>query len=234
MALLTKRNQEMPPEAEIPVIDPMLAINVYADLLPREILEARQGRRQRNLIIAGLILLVVTIMSWWGASAYLTSKAQDDLDASNAQTTALLAQQRSFNRLSDAKAQSARISGQLKALTAQDLQWADMVRAIRNAAPAGLIVTTIDGKVDTQGAASKTQPLPGASPIGTLSVDGVASARELIAQFIDNVSHITGLAGLNPATTTSSTSGVQFTASFILTSALYKGRYSSPTPAGGK
>jgi Tfp pilus assembly protein PilN len=236
-----------PPETRAD-FDPLRLLSITANLLPAEITDARRGKKLIRIIAALLVLIVVAVGGWDFHARQQTSSARSGLNSVQEQVTSLQRDQRSYANLLKTKTAGQAITAELTTLMAQDLQWWQLLPALRATAPTGVILTSVYGIVNTtsgDGASSGggSAALPGiTSPneIGTISIAGTATDKPEIAQFVDALAGVAGLA--NPYLTTAtegSGATLQFTVQIEITKSALGGRYSAASTAstattGGK
>ncbi|SOD74777.1 fimbrial assembly protein PilN [Jatrophihabitans sp. GAS493] len=238
MSMLTRQAPDSGP-AQLPVPGPMTMINVCADLLPREIVEARQGKKAKKMAIMALAGLLVVIIGWDVIARIQTSSAQSDIDAANAQTTALTLKQHSYGELSQVQSQSKQITASLNSLLSGDLQWGDLIAAVRHSVPQGLSIQTLSGSLDASSTKTTTAGgtallnTSGLAEVGTLTVTGMASSPNTVAAFVDAVSKVPGVTAPVPSSILQADGGIAFSAAFVLTTKLLTGgRFSSSAASG--
>jgi Tfp pilus assembly protein PilN len=225
---------------------PRRVATVRANLLPDEVISARQALVVRRQVLTALGALVVLIVACYGLSWWQTRSARNDLDSIQRRNTTLTDQQNQFRPVVEAQSGALRISTQLHRLMAGDLSWNDLINRIRGAAPSGVTVTDLDGTVST-GTATGTAPAaavpaaPGTAagteqPVGTLTLSGSARDKNSVAAFADKLGRVRGLS--TPLITSVATTDHQVTFSIdvTITGAALGGRYSAtaaPTTTGG-
>jgi Tfp pilus assembly protein PilN len=217
-----------------PDLDPLRVLHITANLLPAEIIDARRERKLRRIIAACLVVVLALLAVWDIQARRQTSDAQAELNKAQDVVRGLQVQQRTYANLSTTKSQAKAITDELKVLMANDLQWSDLLPALRAAAPAGVTLTSIVGTM-TAGAAgaASAATVPGvtsANGVGNISLVGLSPDKLRIASFVDALGHVAGLANPYLTNVVAQSGGLlQFTIQVELTSAVLGGRYSAPT-----
>jgi type IV pilus assembly protein PilN len=210
---------------------------VVADLLPREIVQARLARKIRRAVLSGLAAVTVLLVAWCAVAVVQTHRAQDDLAAARDQAAALRAKQSQYAEVVTVQAQSAAIDAQLESLMARDLQWTTVLATVRQLQPQGVALTAVTGTLptglDTAGDTSivKLPNTTGEQTIGTLTVSGTGASKALIASYVDALAKVSGLGNPVVSGVTFAEGTLQFTAQLDITESMLGGRY---TASGGE
>ena len=236
-----------PPAAKLPAADGTRFVAVRANLLPDEIVSARQVEVVRKQVVLGLALVVALLIAWFGFSWWQTQLANGDLDDAQHQTTALQNQQTTYGPLVNAQNQTNAIRGQLHTLLAADLPWTKMLTTIRDQAPSGVRLTGINASVSAGvpaaapgGAATvgngSVLNATGQQTVGQVAVSGTAGTKSAVAAYVDKLGRVPGLTAALPSAVTTSGGVVTFTINVLITSQALGGRYAvAPVaPTGGK
>lgn len=220
----------MPPES---VAAALRVLPIGVNLLPAEIVEARQSRRTRFTVLGALAGVVVLLAAWFGLAMFQTAGARDDLAGAQYDAQRLTLQQKNYTNLVTTQARSQAIAAELSSLLSGDLQWSKLLSALQDAAPGGVTVTGVNGTLLTAASAAGTTRLPGLDdkPVGTLTVNGTGPSRAVVASYVDALSRVPGLA--NPLVTSASLENgvVHFSVQLDITKARLGGRFSSPSPS---
>jgi len=233
-----------PPESTRASGNPLRLLDIAADLLPAEITQARRDRRARTAVLAVLASVLVLLAAWYGLASYQAVAARTRLASAQRDVAAVQAQQREYAALTGTQARSAAIAARLSALLANDLPWSTLLAALQAAAPAGLSVTAVSGALNATGATgsgagagpagAKPTTSPSATPIGTLSVSGVAPDKAAAAGYVDALARIAGLADPLVVSAATDETGVHFTVQLVVTGAARGGRYTTATGSAGR
>ncbi len=180
--------------------DSLRLLPISVNLLPGEIMSARAGRSARRGAIGVLLLAVLAVGGWY----YTASQANDDaaaqLTSAQDATTAALHGQHTYDDLVTTKGKILAKQGEVGQVTAGDVSWSRLYPAVRRILPAGTKLSGLAGTTAPQPQA----PAPGTvAPVttttGSLVLTGTAPSKPAIAQFVDRLAHVRGLA--NPIVT---------------------------------
>jgi Tfp pilus assembly protein PilN len=221
-------------------------VAVRANLMPDEVISARQAEVVRRQIVFGLAVIVVALLGWFGMSWFQTVSARSHLQDLQRRGAALQNQQDEFRPLVSAQLQVNSIETQLHRLMVGDLSWKDMLTSLRGEEPAGVSLTNVTGTV-TSGAGAAAAPgaatggnlalnQTGKLSAGALTISGQAPDKNSVATYADRLARVKGLTGpLITNVTAQPGHSVTFSVTVIITSDALGGRYSAtPTPTGGK
>ncbi|MCW2496936.1 hypothetical protein [Jatrophihabitans sp.] len=208
---------------------------VHANLLPAELIAAREGSKARKVVLIAVAVAVVLMAGWTTVAKLQTNSAKSDLHRAQSMATTLTQEQGKYSTLVTAKGRAAQIQSQLSSLMANDLNWSKLYTSVRGAAPGAVVVIGLAGQVNTAAAGAGTNPsqifnatnLP---TIGSLTITGTAKNKSAVATFMDNLTKVPGIAAPYPTNVTTAGSAITFAATCLITSKALGGRY---TPAGG-
>jgi hypothetical protein len=190
----------VPPESSASAARALRIPPFSANLLPVEIVEARRVRKVKRVVVSALAGFVAVLVAWYAVAYYQTSAARSNLHEAESRTGTLRQQQKAFDELVKAQAESKAINTELSVLLGNDLQWAGLIAATRGAAPSGVQITGVAGTVAGTGvrtAQGAGATLPNSVPdklVGTLTVTGTGTTKAVVASYIDAVAKVTGLA----------------------------------------
>ena len=227
-----------PPPAQTPAREAtggLRFVAIRANLMPAEVLSARQLVVVRKQVLIGLVAVLVALIGWYGLSWWQTSSANSALEATQRQGEALQSQQSQYTPLVQAQGQIANIRTQLQQLMSSDLPWKTMISSVRGAAPAGLLVQSLTGAITPANVTSGADPLnqTGTASVGTLSVTGTAPDKRTVAAYADALAKVKGLTAPLISAVQASSRPVTFTIMAVITTDALGGRYSTPAPATG-
>ncbi|GII04162.1 hypothetical protein Pta02_61700 [Planobispora takensis] len=199
---------------------------------------ARRGRRVRAIVLSALSVFVLALAGWYVFAGYQTAAKEEELVSAEAEVQRLTHDQNEFSELVTTQSEAETINGQLSALLATDTQWADLLSATRKAAPDGVAVTGITGKVDDPAAGETTaseDALPNTSGkelVGELTITGTGEDKKTVAAYVDALGKVTGLG--NPLLTDAHEMdpGVDFTVHVDITGSALGGRFSADAKKG--
>jgi Tfp pilus assembly protein PilN len=220
-------------------------VTVRANLMPDEVISARQTVVVRKQVMLGVLVVVALLIAWFGLSWWQTHSARGDLDDAQARGVALQTQQKQFAPLVSAQSQIGTINSQLHKLMAGDLSWTTMLGTLRSNAPSGIDLTQVGGVISAGAAtSSNSQVKPsvlnesGKSQIGQLTVTGTAPSKNTVAAYADKLATVRGLTAplITSATSADNSHALTFTINLVITTDALGGRYATPdlsTATGG-
>ena len=207
-------------------------VAVRADLLPDEIVSARQVVAVRRRVIAGLAMVATLLIGWFALSWWQTTQATSVLDDALHRRDALQHQQTEFAPLVAAQNEVSAIHGRLQHLMASDVPWTKLIATLRAQEPGGLRLTNITAALNsaTTGAPPITLNQTGRPTIGQLTLTGIAGSKAAVAQYTDELARVHGLTAPLITSVTSTGGAVTFTVNVLITSDALGGRFTT----GGK
>jgi hypothetical protein len=166
--------------------------------------------------------------------SYQASIAATSLRGAEDRVLHLQQQQRDYADLVGAQSESRLVRSQLSALMAKDVQWSRLLTAMHQAAPNGVRLTEASAELAAAGAGANSSAvkLPNASPeaaVGTFTVTGIGPDKKAVADYVDALGKVSGVA--NPLLTdaTPQEGAVQFTVRLDITTSAVGDRYESKT-----
>lgn len=211
-------------------------VAVRANLMPDEVLSARQVIVVRKQVLLGLVAVVVMLIFWFGVSWWQTRSANNELADAQRQGIALQSQQTQFTPLVQAQAQITNIRAQLEQVMIGDLSWKTMLTTVRAKAPAGVQVTTITGQVNANQASSLGSDVlnqTGSASVGQLTISGLAPDKKTVAAYADALAKVAGVTAPLISSVQSNEHDVSFGITAVITSDAYGGRFAAATDATG-
>jgi hypothetical protein len=199
---------------------------VAANLLPDEVVEARQTRKVRRAVIFAMVPVIAVLAGWYGLATVQISLAKDDLTQAEKDTTFLQKQVQEYSEVTRTRGKSAQIVGQLHTLFADDIAFAKLFRPLQDVAPAGIKLTDLSASKTTgKGGAARLPGAPGEQVVGRLTVAGSAPSKAVVASYVDALVTVHGVA--NPLLTNVATTdiGIQFSVQADITADAVGGRY---------
>lgn len=219
--------------------------DVFANLLPEEIVAGRRLAELKRRMALGLAALVSVLILIYGFSWWQTTAAHHSLSSAKNTAAKLQVQKDKFAPLVTAQTQSATIQSALRQLMLGDLDWTQMLTALGSTAHNGLKITAIDGTLTTGAAAATSGNAgfnvlnqTGSQSVGSMTINGSAPDKATIASFVDALATVPGLAAPFPASVTTVAGGhqIEFSINVIITTKALGGHYSanpSKNPAVG-
>ncbi len=202
---------------------------IRANLLPSEITAGRNARRTRFVLVGAAILVVALLGLWYLHALDQKADADADLAAAAEQVQVVQKRKNSYNELTTMIAQQEAIAAKLAALLADDLPWATTLDTVRKTATEGSVtITEITGSL-----ISTNQATASSSMVGSLALSGSAADKKTIADFVDDLAVLNGLANPYLTVANEEDSTVTFTLTAEITSDARCGRYTTPCKTGG-
>ncbi len=219
-------------------------VTVRANLMPDEVISARQTVVVRKQVMLGVLVVVALLIAWFGLSWWQTHAARGDLDDAQSRGVALRTQQQEYAPLVTAQFQIGTIGTQLHKLMVGDLSWTSMLGTLRSQAPDGVALTQVGGAISAGAATTNSEVKPsvlnetGKSQIGQLTVTGTAPSKNTVAAYADKLATVRGLTAplITSATSADNSHALTFTINLVITTDALGGRYAAPdlsTATGG-
>jgi hypothetical protein len=213
-------------------------LTISARLLPGEVIASRRARRMRAAVITGLVLVLALLGSWFAYAGYQTDIARDDLAGVNSDAQMVRQQQRRYDEVVNLQDDTKALDKQLSTLLSKDLRWAPLIETVYSRGkPFGIVVETVNGDVGTTavGVDSSGSILPSnktGKPVGKLMITGSAKSKPMIAQYVDALDGLKGLA--NPYLTSASgeTGTFDFSVELDMTTDALGGRFTTKSGKG--
>ena len=205
--------------------------SLAANLLPVEVMEARRSRRVRRTVLVLLAVFAVLLAAWYGFTRVQTELARTDLADAKANTERLTRQQDAFDELQQVQRDTATIERQLAQLMANDMSYPTLVRALRQAAPGGLILTGITVTLDASRAGGGIAARSAGTPVAFVAIAGVGTSKPQVATFVDALGKVAGIADPYITSVAASENGLDFNVQVKVTEALLGGRFTPSTKA---
>jgi Tfp pilus assembly protein PilN len=198
---------------------------VAANLLPAEVIEARRTRQVRRLAIVLVALVVLGMIGWYGFARVQTGLAEDELADARAETVRLDKQQEAFAELRQVRGDSDAIKRQLEQLMANDVTWPTLLTNLRQAAPSGLVITGVTVNLDASRTTGSSAGNAGNAPVAFATITGLGTSKPQVAQYVDALSKVNGVADPFISSVTAGERGLDFNVQINITTALLGGRY---------
>ena len=218
-------------------------LSISANLLPEETIAARRARRARAWV-AVVIVLAVGLCGAWFASAYHQKQAAErDLEAATADVRNLQRTQREYAATAQVQTQITTLTGQLRTVMANDLDWGALLDTLRSTGSAsGIRIDGVNGRLDDAEGSSEptaTATLPStstAASVGSLVVTGSAPDKQAVAAYVEALGRLTVVT--NPFLTSVASDddgGVTFSLTADITQESLCGRFTAQCKrSGGK
>jgi Tfp pilus assembly protein PilN len=157
--------------------------------------------------------------------ALTNSAASERLRFAQSMNDSLVAEQRSYSEVSSILSEISGAQTQLEVLLADDVSPAALAKALREAAPGGVAVTSLtlsapgasaDGGIT--GAASGNLDDSGLVQLGRIDITGTAPDQATIADYLDNLAGLSGVTVPYVVSVRTVENTTQFTAQATITS----------------
>jgi uncharacterized protein HemX len=200
---------------------------IVADLTPPELVAARRLKVLQRYIAAGLATVVLLCAAGYAFAYVKNSSASDAVDAANARTTDLTAQQSKYAAVTQLKATTTGITSQTRTLMATDVDMAGLLGTLRRLVPATMALTAVTVST-TPAAAGSTPSLDGSArpTIGTITLTGSSHRLVDLASYVSRLSALPGVVDVVPSSNTAGSANVAtWNVSLQITDLLYTHRY---------
>jgi hypothetical protein len=208
---------------------------IAADLTPRELTNARQLRRLRKMLAAGVIALLVACAVGYYLAAEENSSASADLTAVADRTTQLQGEGRSYSGVIAMQGSVSQVHTQIAQVMVADVDVAALMGELGSSLPDTMTVTQETITISTAGVAGADSisaasglDTSGLPRIGTITMNGTGQTVNDLSDYVDRLQAIPGLVDVLPVANTVSTSGAsgtQYSISIGLTNALLSHRF---------
>jgi len=205
--------------------------SVAVNLLPVEVIEARRTGRVKRTVLTLLAVFVVLLTGWYGFARVQTALARSELADAKANTERLTRQQGAYAELQQVQRDSAAIQRQLAQLMTNDLAWPALLRSLRQAAPADLVLTGMTVTLDASRVSGSGTNNTATAPVAFVTLTGVGTSKPQIATYVDALSKVEGVADPFITSVTASEKGLDFNVRVNVTNALLGGRFTTPAKA---
>jgi hypothetical protein len=214
-------------------------LTISANLLPEETIAGRRARRVLIWVAVVVVLVAALCGTWFGYAYHQKQSAEQELEAATAEVRTLQVAQRDYAETVQVQNDITTLTGQLKTVMTNDLDWGALFDTLRRAgAPAGIKVGDVNGQLDaadgrgpgTSAALPSTNP---ATSIGSLVVTGWAPDKQAVATYVEALAKQTTVT--NPYVTSVATDddgGVTFSLTTAITQESLCGRFTGACPGG--
>ncbi|MFD0518050.1 PilN domain-containing protein [Paractinoplanes durhamensis] len=169
----------------------MRILPIRANLLPDEIMQGRNARRTRVLLVAAVVLVALVMGGWYWLADKERDLAASDLASVSDQTERVRAETKAkeYQKVTDAITGRDAIVADLKVALAKDLPWATLLDAVRGAGTKhGVEFTNVVSTLITDpSVAAKSDN------VATMQISGTAKSKATIADFLDSVAKVDGV-----------------------------------------
>jgi Tfp pilus assembly protein PilO len=202
---------------------------IRANLLPSEITSGRNARRTRFVLVGAVILVALLLGLWYVYAVQQKSAADKDLAAATEQVQATQKRKNSYNELTSMITQQEGIAAKLADLLAADLPWAATLDKVRSTGTAANVTIA-----EMTGSLNSTDDVTANSKVvGTIALTGSAADKKTIANFVDDLATLDGIANPYLTVANEEEDTVNFTLTAEITTDARCGRYPTPCKTGG-
>jgi hypothetical protein len=164
-------------------------LTISANLLPDEIVAARQARRTRGWVIVAVVMVAGLCGAWFAYAVHEKQNADKELAAAATAVIDLQRDQRQFSETVRVQTDIALLTQQLTTVMARDLDWAALLAALRSAgAPSRIALTGVNGTLNAADSTTTSNPLPrteAVGSIGSITVTGTGPDKKAVAAYAD-------------------------------------------------
>ncbi|GAA3731596.1 hypothetical protein GCM10022239_05240 [Leifsonia bigeumensis] len=174
-----------------------------ANLLPPEVGLAARGRVMRRNAIALIVLAVLIVIAAYGGASFFAIGAQAQLDAANARTVELLAEQAKYAEVRQVTSMLEKAVVAQRVGTSTEIDWKDYLTDIQKSLPAGTLVTNVVAETATPftAFAPPSVPLQG-DRIGELRFTATSTSLPNVQKWLDALATLDGFVDASPGSVT--------------------------------
>lgn len=183
------------------------------DLLPPEVEEIKRARRVRRAMLGMLAAVVVVIGLSWGGASLLAGLAQQRLDAENARTGDLLAQQAQYIEVRTTTERIAVAKAAITVGSSTEIDFAAFLASVQAILPPNATIKTVaaDTATPLDGYSQSTVPLQ-PQRIATFSFSVGTATLADVALWLRSLESVTGFADALPGAAVAQADGSYLTA----------------------
>ncbi|MGN6426709.1 hypothetical protein [uncultured Leifsonia sp.] len=187
------------------------------DLLPPEVLAARQSRSTRRALGLGVIGVLVLTLGAIGGSSLLAASANQDLVAAQNRTTDLLTQQQKYMEVRKVQDQVKVVQAAQQVGASTEIDWRDYLVKVQQTLPpeVSLKVITVDSASPLAAYAQSTAPLQGAR-IATLSFTADSPTLPQVPSWLDSLAKLPGFVDAVPGSVTLDQQSKTYTVNIVM------------------
>lgn len=174
-----------------------------ANLLPPEVGAAAKGRAMRRNATALVVLAVLIVVGAYAGATALALSAQGQLDAANARTQELIAEQGKYVEVRRVTSMLETATAAQKVGTSTEIDWKAYLVAIEGSLPAGTLVTNFVAETSTPftAFAAPTVPLQG-DRIGELKFTATSPSLPDVGAWLVALEGLDGYVDASPGSVT--------------------------------
>lgn len=212
---------------------------IAADLIPPELINARQLKVLRRLLAAALVVLLIVCAGGFYLAAEHNSAAKSELSDLQFRTSQLQAAGRLYSGVVSIQRSVSQVQTQIIQVMAGDVDLVALMNQLQSNLPKTMTISQEAVTISTAGVAgATTTPATGAASgggldtsglprIGTVTLSGTGRSLDDLPDYIDRLNTVTGLVDVLPISNTVSATGggSQYSLTIGLTNALLSHRF---------
>ncbi len=214
-------------------------LGIFVDLTPTEVVNTRQVRAFRKVIVWALVALVVVFLGGYLLAVQRRSSAETALADAQTRTTVLQAQAGKYADVTRIGQAVSRIRTQLATQLAGDVALDSLLGKVQASVPRDMTIRQVSVTISRAGVAGSQVAATGTAldasghtRIGTITLSGTGRTIDDLSEFVDHLKVIPGVVDVVPTSNAASGSGVEYNLSFGLDDRLLSHRFD--VSKGGK
>lgn len=208
--------------------EPILVIGGMpkADLLPPEIKAGEKARAQRRGLLAVFALVLLIVGGAYAGVTFLAQSAQGELDAANARSAQIIAEQAKYAEVSQAQQGIAAVEAARLTAMATEIDWGTELEAVMDTLPDGsdLSALTVSSTTPVVSVATPSSPLEGGR-VAELQLTVLTNGLPNTAKWVRDLSELEGFVDATPTSITTTEGVVTTVVTLHLNSAVYWNRF---------
>lgn len=225
---------------EVPLTKPkeiwntMPGWGIVTNLIPPELLAARQLRVLRRFVLAALIGLVLVCLAGFTLAKFNNASAHSALDSEQAVTTSLTQSESQYSDVTRIQTSVDGVNGQLAQVLASDVDLQPVLLQLRRAMPASLDIKNLSLSTSSSTGTNGFSGLDtsGHPIIGSVTIAGDAATFQGISDYVDALARINGVVNVVPTSAQGNKLTINYNITLNLTDQLYSQRFDVIRKAG--
>lgn len=207
---------------------------IAADLIPPELINARQLKVIRKLLAIGLVVLLAVCAGGYYLAVRENTSASSDLSSVQDETMQLQKASQLYSGVIAIQGSITQVKAQVAKLMVGDVDLVALIGSLQTNLPATMTIDQLAITISTAGVASAAGVAAGSGldtsglpRIGTLTIGGTGQALTDLSDYVDNLDAVDGLVDVVPVSNSASDAGAGTTYSLTigLTNALLSHRF---------
>ena len=187
---------------------------IAADLIPRELVNARYLKALRKKMAAGIALLLALCVGGYYLAAQVNTSASSELAAAQEVTAQLQAVGRGFADVVSIQGSASQVQTQIAQLMGADVDLSALMGELRNNLPTTMTIGQESITISTAGVAANSAAdgsfdTSGLPRIGTMTMNATGKTLVDAADYVDRLRAVTGLVDVLSIANNSATDGVR-------------------------